>query len=85
MHAGVAVSTGSVEGRAVLVDETLLLVRQVKDQVGEPGAGRGLQAEVLTLLLSSKSRRLINFSCNPLQIFSADFIPVIKSVLKIIL
>ena len=47
MHAGVAVSTGSVEGRAVLVNETLLLVRQVKDQEGEPGAGWGLQAHTV--------------------------------------
>ena len=47
-HAGVAVGAVGGEAGAVGKDETVLLLLQV----GEPGAGRGLQTQLSTLLLS---------------------------------
>ena len=46
-HAGVAVIAVG-EGGAVSKDEARLLLLQV----GEPGAGRGLQTQLFTLILS---------------------------------
>ena len=44
-HAGVAVGAVGGEGGAVSKDEAVLLLLQV----GEPGAGRGLQTQLFTL------------------------------------
>ena len=47
-HAGVAVGAVGGEGGAAAEYETVLLLLQV----GEPGAGRGLQAQLTTLVSS---------------------------------
>ena len=47
-HAGIAVGAVSDERTTVSKDKTVLLLFQV----GEPGAGRGLETQLFTLIIS---------------------------------